>query len=289
MNFCNPCSNKYIGPKGDTGVTGATGPTGPTGATGVTGPTGATGNNGMSDTIVIGDTKVAKENEEAKVIDVGSGNNHILNFVLPQALDGKDGNTGSKGDTGEKGEKGDKGDKGEKGDTGDIGPKGDTGDKGEKGDKGDTGEKGATGPVLPTAYDAIVFTSFKDTTNAETGKINGARVIPGVNDFFELTNGENIEVKRTCVCEITLCGRISGVTETNGASFYLYNETTDEILSDLVFDLEKGNTPDMDFSETNVVDIIAPAVIQLRTKIDEPTGSTVKFTYMNVIIKSFKL
>lgn len=277
MNFCNPFCNKYVGPMG---------PIGPTGPTGATGATGATGNTGISETIAIGETKVADVGEEAKVIDVGSGSNHVLNFVLPKALDGKDGATGPIGSTGPKGEKGDKGEQGEKGEKGDVGPKG---DQGEKGDKGDTGEKGATGPVLPTAYDAVAFSSFKDTTNAETAKIHGARLIPGVNNFFELTNGENIEVKRTCVCEITLCGRISGVTQTNGAAFYLYNETTSEVVSDLIFELEKGNTPDMDFSETNVVDIIGPAVLQVRTTIDEPTASTVKFTYMNVIIKSFKL
>ena len=73
------------------------------------------------------------------------------------------------------------------------------------------------------------------------------RIIPGNSDIISIS-GNQIKVSRTSVFEITLCGRISGVSETNGASFYLYNETTGEIVSDLDCILNKGTTVDMNFS-----------------------------------------
>ena len=38
----------------------------------------------------------------------------------------------------------------------------------------------------------------------------------------------------------------------------------------------KGTTVDMNFSETNVVDIYAPAILHLITKIDDVNNSNVK-------------
>lgn len=95
----------------------------------------------------------------------------------------------------------------------------------------------------------------------------------------------HINVLRTGIFEITLCGRISGISETNGASFYLYNETTGKIVSDLDCVLNKGTTIDMNFSETNVVDIYGPATLHLITKIDDVNNSNVKFTYINILMK----
>ena len=61
-------------------------------------------------------------------------------------------------------------------------------------------------------------------------------------------------------------------------------------VSDMIFELNKGDTPDMDFSETNVVDIIGETNLQLRTAIDDNNDAAgIKFTYMNVIIKVFNI
>lgn len=67
--------------------------------------------------------------------------------------------------------------------------------------------------------------------------------------------------------------------------FYLCNETAGEIVSDLDCTLNKGTTVDMNFSETNVVDIYAPATLHLVTKIDDENNSDVKFTYINLLMK----
>lgn len=85
--------------------------------------------------------------------------------------------------------------------------------------------------------------------------------------------------------EIVLCGRISGVTQNIGASFALYNTDTNSIASNLSFVLEAGNTTDMEFSEMTVVDIIGPAILQLKTTING--SDEVSFTEMNVLIKSY--
>ena len=127
---------------------------------------------------------------------------------------------------------------------------------------------------------------------ATTMTIGNTRLIPGTNNIFEIAGGggKSINVKRTCICEITLCGRISGVSSDTGGSFYLYNVTADEKVTDLSFLLDKGNTPDMDFSETNFVDIIGPAELQVRTELTgDTTSNNIKFTDINIVIKSYNI
>lgn len=161
--------------------------------------------------------------------------------------------------------------------------------KGEKGEKGDVGEMGPTGPkgsLGPTSYDAVAFASFMDTTTSGIAQIGTMRIIPTNNDYLSIENNKEINIKRTSVFEITLCGRISGVTNNTGASFSLYNKTTDSDVSDLIFELNAGDTKDMDFSETNLVDITGPSILELKTNING--NDTINFTYMNVLIKSFK-
>lgn len=109
--------------------------------------------------------------------------------------------------------------------------------------------------------------------------------MPGNSAYLAITNGTDIQVKRTSVSEIVLCGKISGVTQNTGTSFALYNTDANSIVSDLSFVLEAGNTPDMDFSEMTVVDIIGPATLQLKTAIND--SDEVSFTEMNVLIKSY--
>lgn len=48
-------------------------------------------------------------------------------------------------------------------------------------------------------------------------------------------------------------GKITGVTETNGASFSLYDITNNQNINNLVFELKKENTPDMTFSGVTII------------------------------------
>ena len=86
-----------IGPTGPTGVTGSTGatgatgptgPIGPTGATGATGPTGPTGPTGEAATITIGTVTTGDPGTEAEVINSGTPNDAIFDFVIPRGEPG---------------------------------------------------------------------------------------------------------------------------------------------------------------------------------------------------------
>ncbi len=63
------------------------GPTGPAGATGQMGPTGPMG----SGTLIVGQTVTSLPGSDAKVTDVGTGENHILDFSIPRGSPGADG------------------------------------------------------------------------------------------------------------------------------------------------------------------------------------------------------
>lgn len=211
---------------------------------------------------------------------------NVGNIKGPKGDVGPIGPMGPKGDIGPQGLAGNNGSKGDKGDIGPTGPKGD------KGDTGPAGPAGPTGNPGPASYNAIAFASLMNAQTATTMTIGNTRLIPGINNIFEIAGGggKSINVKRTCICEITLCGRISGVSSDTGGSFYLYNVTTNEKVTDLNFTLDKGNTPDMDFSETNFVDIIGPAELQIRTELTgDTTSNNIKFTDVNIVIKSYNI
>ena len=78
------------GPTGPTGVgvTGATGEIGPTGPTGVTGSTGPTGPTGEAATITIGTVTTGDPGTEAEVINSGTPNDAIFDFVIPRGEPG---------------------------------------------------------------------------------------------------------------------------------------------------------------------------------------------------------
>lgn len=80
------------------------------------------------------------------------------------------------------------------------------------------GDTGPIGSLVLTSYDAVCFASFKDSTTVGTSTITTTRIIPGNSDILSIS-GNQIKVLRTSVFEITLCGRISGVTNDTGVSF----------------------------------------------------------------------
>ncbi|WP_347025050.1 hypothetical protein [Hungatella hathewayi] len=93
---------EFVIPQGSEGPQGPAGPQGikgETGAAGVTGATGATGAAGASDTITIRSTITAEPGTPASVTDVGTGSDHILDFVIPRGYTGAEGAAGATGAT----------------------------------------------------------------------------------------------------------------------------------------------------------------------------------------------
>ena len=157
-----------IGPKGEKGDIGPQGERGPAGPT----------------SINVGTTETVETSEKAKVENVGTNEDVILNFKIPKGEQGIDGKVGPQGIPGPKGEKGDIGPQGIKGERGAQGPStiqignietiesneeaevinvGTPVDvvldfkipKGERGDKGDQGPRGLPGEIGRTEHIAI--------------------------------------------------------------------------------------------------------------------------------------
>ena len=89
-----------------------TGPTG--GIVGPTGPTGATGPTGEAATITVGTTTTGDAGTEASVVNSGTLEAAILDFVIPQGVTGPTGEIGPTGPRGATGPTGAKGEQGER-------------------------------------------------------------------------------------------------------------------------------------------------------------------------------
>lgn len=114
----------------------------------------------------------------ASVVNSGTVNDVVLDFVLPKGdrgLQGIQGERGLQGEPGPKGEKGDKGDRGERGlqgiqgKQGLQGERGLQGEKGEKGDKGERGLQGMKGDPL----------TWDDLTEEQKASLKGEQGAPG--------------------------------------------------------------------------------------------------------------
>lgn len=113
--------------------------------------------------------------------------------------------------------------------------------------------------------------------------------MPGVIEFFKTSNDTTINILKSGIFEVTLCGRISGVTDDVGASFYLYDVTNDQKITDLVFELKKGSTPEMNFSEVNILEVTGSMDLQLRTEIDNNAANNITFSNINILIKRYNI
>lgn len=296
------------------GICPVVGPTGPKGDRGDIGPVGETG---ISHEIIIDETKTINPDEPAKVQDEFNNNTHYLTFYIPKGEKGEQGSIGSIGPKGEQGEPGPIGLPGEKGiseiiiidKTETVEPDEPAkiqddfddnthhltfyipkGEKGEKGDQGSVGPAGPTGSLGPTSYDVIAFVSYPNTTVAGIALTGASRIIPGITNKISMEGSNSIKINQSGLYEITVCGRISGVTKDIGGAFYLIKSETSEVLTDMSFILSKGNTEDMDFSEISFVDITAPATLQIKTEIDGDTAtSNIEFSSINVLIKGYSV
>ena len=296
------------------GICPVVGPTGPKGDRGDIGPVGETG---ISHEIIIDETKTINPDEPAKVQDEFNNNTHYLTFYIPKGEKGEQGSIGPIGPKGEQGETGPMGLPGEKGiseiiiidKTETVEPDEPAkiqddfndnthhltfyipkGEKGEKGDQGSVGPAGPTGSLGPTLYDVIAFVSYPNTTVAGIALTGASRIIPGITNKISMEGSNSIKINQSGLYEITVCGRISGVTKDIGGAFYLIKSETSEVLTDMSFILSKGNTEDMDFSEISFVDITAPATLQIKTEIDGDTAtSNIEFSSINVLIKGYSV
>ena len=159
-----------------------------------------------------------------------------------------------------------------------------------KGEKGEQGSIGPIGSLGPTSYDVIAFVSYPNTTVAGIALTGASRIIPGITNKISIEGSNSIKINQSGLYEITVCGRISGVTKDIGGAFYLIKSETSEVLTDMSFILSKGNTEDMDFSEISFVDITAPATLQIKTEIDGDTAtSNIEFSSINVLIKGYSV
>lgn len=309
-----------IGPTGPTGVTGATGTTGDTGPQGVmglqgikgdTGPKGEKGDKGDTGpqgessftSIAVGNTETLTAGEQAEVTNTGTNKEIVLDFKIPM---------GAKGDKGDKGDTGPRGLPGEIGRTEHISIDGtETLEPNEeaqvmddfelmvhhltfyipKGEKGDTGPTGPVGAgVGPTAYNAIFYTSFSDTSDSKSLVLKDKILIPDSTTIFKTPTASSFDVDTTGTYEITLCGKISGVTETNGGKFYLLNKTTGNILSQLTFELEEGLIPSTSFSATVITQIFAPAFFEVKSEVsNSAVTSQITFSDITLMLKRFNM
>ena len=204
-------SDVLTGPQGPQGPRGETGPRGPRGETGPRGPQGETGATGQSANISIGTVTTLPAGSNATVVNSGTSMDAVLDFGIPQGIQGETGPRGPKGDTGDAGPRGPQGETGPQGqsanisigtvttlpagsnatvvnsgtsmdavldfgipqgiqgETGPRGPKGDTGDAGPRGPRGETGPRGTQGPAgTITAVVANPLSADKTYSSTDT-------------------------------------------------------------------------------------------------------------------------
>lgn len=263
----------------------------------IQGPTGPKGEKGDSGTI--GKTITGEEGSEAKVINTGTDKGIILDFTIPKGLQG---NIGPKGDTGIQGPRGEIGPTGPQGETGisevitidgtetiepnELAEVQDDFDgnihhltfyipKGEKGDSGTT-----------ALYNASVFINVPETTVSGIAALEAKTKIPNTNDYFIIKDNRNINIQKSGTYEINVNGKITGVTSSIGASFYLYDVTNDKKL--INFELKKGNISEMNFSKTNILEITNQVELQLKTEI-ENNANDVTFSDIIILIKKYNI
>lgn len=282
---------KYCFIQGQTGATGPQGRDGIQGPQGEIGPTGPKGDKGEDGpaTITIGNTTTGEAGTDAIVTNIGTSKDAILSFVIPKGIQGDEGpmgQMGPKGDTGPKGEQGERGIEGPAGPAGPIGLQGPAGEKGEQGETGPKGDKGDPGSLEPVLYNGSLLVNVSETTVSGIAIFGSTKKIPNTNDYFTI-NGRNVNIQNAGDYEVTLCGKISGVTSAIGASFYLYDATNNKKIDNFIFELKKGNIPEMNFSKVGLLETTNPIELQLKTEIDNNDTDNVTFSDIGILIKKY--
>lgn len=269
---------------------------GPKGAKGDKGDKGEKGDKGDTTqlTFKVGNTLTIEPELSADVENVGTDTNVILDFKIPRGFDGKDG---------------EKGEQGEPGVCETITIDGtNTIEPAEEAEvidnfnnnihhltfyipKGEQGEQGPAGSGAgATALNAVLFTGYQDAKDSRSLTIREKIFIPESTTIFTVPTTVRIDINTTGIYEIMLCGKISGVTEENGAKFFLLNTTTGTVINNLTFELKEGTTSDMTFSGTTITQIFAPASFEVKTSISsDPTTAKITFSDINLIIKRYNM
>lgn len=121
-NFDTYVATVKQGPQGEVGPQG---PQGPKGDTGAQGPQGERGPAGGASSITVGTTTTLDAGQQAKVTNSGNDVDAVLDFAIPQGIQGPQGEQGA---TGPQGPKGEQGIQGPQGLMGPQGPQGTIGD-----------------------------------------------------------------------------------------------------------------------------------------------------------------
>lgn len=175
------------------------------------------------------------------------------------------------------------------GPTGPSGVQGLIGEQGPTGPQGVKGEQGDPGISEGALYNSLVFVDIPETTVSGIATIGDSKKVPNTNEYFTINNNRNISILNAGVYEITVSGKITGVTSTVGASFYLYDVTNDKKISNLTFELKKGNITEMNFSKIKLLEINSPVELQLKTKIENNASSDVTFSDISILIKKYNI
>lgn len=133
---------------------------------------GGGGGGGSTISVTIGSTTTLEPGSDATVENVGTDENIILNFGIPQGATGQTGATGATGATGETGPQGPQGEQGLQGETGPQGPQGIQGIQGETGNGIASITKTATVGLVDTY--TITYTNGTTTTFNVTNGQDGA-------------------------------------------------------------------------------------------------------------------
>jgi hypothetical protein len=135
----------------NSGTQGPAGPQGPQGPAGPQGASGSSGTAGAAASVQVGTTLTVPAGTPASVLNGGTQNAAVLNFLIPQGPAGPSGTQGPQGPSGVNGLSGSPGPQGPQGPIGPIGPIGPQGAAGANGISiaGPPGQTGATGPQGP--------------------------------------------------------------------------------------------------------------------------------------------
>ncbi len=239
-----------MGLQGEQGIEGPKGDKGDPGEKGEQGPRGFPGEIGISQAITIDGTETVEANEEAEVQDDFESNIHHLTFYIP------------------------KGEKGDVGPTGPIGPKGD---------------KGEDGTSKDNLYTSLFFVEIPETTVTGIAQVGSSKKIPNTDEYFKISESRNINIQKSGTYEITLNGKISGVTSTIGASFYLYDITNNQKITNSTLELKKGNISEINLSKLVLLEVANPINLQLRTEIENNQTADITFSDINILIRKYNI
>lgn len=152
------------------------------------------------------------------------------------------------------------------------------------------GEKGDSASNLATAYNAIFYAGFNETKESRSLVMREKIFIPDKYDIFNVPTVSSVEIKATGIYEILLCGKISGITEQNGAKVFLLNTTTGEVINNLSFEIKEGLTNELTFSGTTITQLFAPASFEVKASIiNDPVGTNITFSSVTLIMKKYNI